>query len=191
MRRDIEQLIRDADQGGSSSTDELFSALYHELHRLAEHHVRSAGSALTLGATTLIHEAYLGVAGRESLSFADKPRFLAYASRAMRGLVIDYARRRRARKRGRHLEITLTGDEVPPMEAMRTARELEELGDALDELATVDSALAELVDLHFFCGFPFTEIAALRGVSERTVQRDWRKARLVLHRTLTEAGSGT
>ncbi len=186
---DLEELIRSADDGANAATDELFSVLYRELHRLAEHHVRRGGSALTLGATTLIHEAYLGIAGRESVSFEDHPRFLAYASRAMRGLVIDYARRRRARKRGRQLEITLSGDEIPTGDALRTARELEELGDALDELATVDPALAELVDLHFFCGFPFTEIAALRGVSERTVQRDWRKARLLLHRALT-TGSG-
>ncbi len=186
MSVDIEELIRNAESGGSAAIDELFSVLYRELHRLAEHHVRRGGSALTLGATTLIHEAYLGIAGREAVSFEDHPRFLAYASRAMRGLVIDYARRRRAKKRGRELEITLHGDELPAEDALRTARELEELGDALDELATVDPALAELVDLHFFCGFPFTEIAALRGVSERTVQRDWRKARLLLHRTLTE-----
>ena len=186
---DIEARIRSADQHGEAATDELFSMLYRELHRLAEHHVRRGGSALTLGATTLLHEAYLGIAGRETVSFKDQPRFLAYASRAMRGLVIDYARRRRARKRGRQLEITLDGDELPPEEALRTARELEELGDALDELATVDPALAELVDLHFFCGFPFTEIAALRGVSDRTVQRDWRKARLLLHRILSTGSS--
>lgn len=184
MGVDIEELIRNADHEGSAATDTLFSILYNELHRLAEHHVRHAGSSLTLGATTLLHEAYLGISGREAVSFKDRPRFLAYASRAMRGLVIDYARRRRARKRGRQLEITLVGDELPPDEAMRTATELEMLGDALDELATIDPALAELVDLHFFCGFPFTEIAALRGVSDRTVQRDWRKARLLLHRTL-------
>lgn len=185
MTADIEELIRNADRGGSAATDELFSLLYLELHRLAEHHVRRVGSSLTIGATTLLHEAYLGIAGRETVSFEDQPRFLAYASRAMRGLVIDYARRRRARKRGRHLEITLAGDELPTAEALRTARELEELSDALDELAGVDPSLAELVDLHFFCGFPFTEIAALRGVSERTVQRDWRKARLLLHHSLT------
>lgn len=186
MEVDIEELIRNADRGGAAATDELFTLLYRELHRLAEHHVRRAGAPLTLGATTLLHEAYLGISGREALSFQDKPRFLAYASRAMRGLVIDYARRRRARKRGRQLEITLVGDELPSDDAMRTTAELEQIGDALDELATIDPALAELVDLHFFCGFPFTEIAALRGVSERTVQRDWRKARVLLHRTMSE-----
>lgn len=188
MGVDIEELIRNADRDGGAATDELFTILYRELHRLAEHHVRRAGTSLTIGATTLIHEAYLGIAGRETVSFKDQPRFLAYASRAMRGLVIDYSRRRRARKRGRQFEITLVGDELPSDDALRTTAELEQLGDALDTLATVDPALAELVDLHFFCGFTFTEIAALRGVSDRTVQRDWRKARLLLHRELT-AGS--
>jgi RNA polymerase sigma factor (TIGR02999 family) len=184
MPLDIDELIQNADRGGSAATDELFSVLYQELHRLAEHHVRRGGSSLTLGATTLLHEAYLGIAGRETVSFEDQPRFLAYASRAMRGLVIDYARRRRARKRGRQLQITLEGDELPAEDALRTARELEELGDALDELATVDPALAELVDLHFFCGFSFKVLAEVREVSERTVSREWRKARIVLHHAL-------
>lgn len=186
MEANIDELIRRADRGGAGEADELFALLYGELHRLAEHHVRRGGASLTLGATTLIHEAYLGISGRETVSFVDEPRFLAYASRAMRGLVIDYARRRRAKKRGRQLEITLAGDEQPSDEALRTAKELEQLGDALDELAAVDPALAELVDLHFFCGFPFNEIAVLRGVSDRTVQRDWRKARLLLQRTLLD-----
>ncbi len=90
----------------------------------------------------------------------------------MRGLVIDHARRRRAKKRGRQLEITLAEDELPADEAMQTAEELERLSDALDELATLEPALAELVDMHFFCGFTFAEISVLRDVSSRTVQRD-------------------
>jgi RNA polymerase sigma factor (sigma-70 family) len=102
----------------------------------------------------------------------------------MRGLVIDFARRRQAEKRGRHLEITLPGEEPVSGEVLRTSEELTRLGDALGELAAIAPALAEVVDLHFFCGFSFAEIAALRGVSERTVQREWRKARLLLHHTL-------
>src|SRR5919201_1683579 len=136
-----------------------------------------------MGAEHAIPE-LINVAGRDQIAFPDRSRFLAYASRAMRGLLIDYARRRRAQKRGRLLEITLAGDEPPTTDAMRQAEELSRLGDALDELAALEPALAELVDLHFFCGFSFGEIAALRGVSERTVQRDWRKARLLLHQAL-------
>src|SRR5262249_15674608 len=120
----------------------------------------------------LLHEAYLNVASNRAAVFPDRARFLAYASRAMRGLVIDYARRRQAKKRGRELEITLSGHEPASADAERTAAELEQIGDALEELSAVEPALAELVDLHFFCGYTFAGIAASRGVSERTVQRE-------------------
>lgn len=168
----------------STPSDHLFAALYAELHRLAEHHLRRGSGELTLSATTLLHEAYLDISAREGLAFPDRARFLGYAARAMRGIVIDFARRSRAQKRGGGAsEITLTRDVVPAAEA-QNAGDLARLSDALDELASIEPSLAELVDLHFFCGYPFAEIAALRGVSERTVQRDWRKARLLLHREL-------
>jgi len=186
---ELEALIRRADQADEDAANQLFALLYHELHRLAEHNLRRAGTSITLGTTTLLHEAYLNIAGRDDVSFSNHPRFLAYASRAMRGLVIDYARRRRAQKRGRQLEITLTEEQTPSSDVERRAAELERLGDAIEELAALEPALAELVDLHFFCGFSFTEIAQLRGVSERTVQRDWRKARLLLQHALLEDAS--
>ena len=185
MQDRIDALIQRADNADSVAVDELFTLLYGELHRLAEHALRRGGGGpVTLGPTTLLHEAYLNIAGRADLAFVDRGRFLAYASRAMRGLVIDFAQRRRAHKRGRQLEITLTGDEVPSDSLDTTAEELTQLGDALAELSELQPALAELVDLHFFCGFSFVEIAALRRVSERTVQRDWRKVRILLHQVL-------
>jgi RNA polymerase sigma factor (TIGR02999 family) len=185
VETDFERLIQraESDQG---SADELFSLLYRELHRLAEHNLRRSNATITLDATSLLHEAYLNISGRKDVAFADQPSFLAYASRAMRGLVIDYARRRRALKRGRQLEITLAEDERPSDDAVQRSQELERLGDAIEELAVLDPALAELVDLHFFCGFAFTEIAEFRGSSERTVQRDWRKARLLLQHSLMD-----
>jgi RNA polymerase sigma factor (TIGR02999 family) len=184
VQQGFEALIRRADQADREAADKLFAILYHELRWLAERNLRRAGSSLTLGTTTLLHEAYLNIAGRESIAFVDRPRFLAYASRAMRGLVIDYARSRRAKKRGRQFEITLAGDEPPSDQASQNAAELERLGDALNELAEIEPAFAELVDLHFFCGFSFGEIAELRQVSERTVYRDWRAARLLLRHAL-------
>jgi len=183
---ELDALIRRADQSDRDAIDKLFAILYHELHTLAEHNLRHAGSALTLGTTTLLHETYLNIAGRENVVFAERSRFLAYASRAMRGLVIDYARRRRAKKRGSQFEITLGNDEPPSGQQLQDATELERLGEALDELGQLEPALAELVDLHFFCGFSFAEVAALRHVSERTVGRDWRKARLLLHQALLD-----
>jgi RNA polymerase sigma factor (TIGR02999 family) len=177
---DLGDLIERADRADPSAAEKLFALLYHELHGLAQHHLRRGGSGLSLGATTLLHEAYLSMAGRDGVAFPDRSRFLAYASRAMRGLVVDYARRRSAKKRGRQFEITLTDDAAVSGEPAN-AEELTALSDALDELAAMDPSLAQLVDLHFFCGFSFVEIAGLRGVSERTVQRDWRKARILLH----------
>jgi RNA polymerase sigma factor (TIGR02999 family) len=178
-----------ADAGDSRAADELFTLLYRELHSLAERHLSHQGAGFTLGATTLLHEAYLSIANRGELHFPDRARFLGYASRAMRGLIVDYARRRQAKKRGGEFHITRTGGlEAPDPRAGISS--LDELSEALDQLGKIEPELAQLVDLHFFCGLTFGEIAALRGVSERTVQRDWRTARLLLHRTLGEpAGS--
>jgi RNA polymerase sigma factor (TIGR02999 family) len=102
----------------------------------------------------------------------------------MRGLIIDYARRRSATKRGGEFQLLpLSSVDLPERS---DPEELSELGHALDELAKFDPMLAELVDLHFFCGLPFVEIAGVRGVSERSVQRDWRKARVILHQQLRQ-----
>jgi RNA polymerase sigma factor (TIGR02999 family) len=188
VRSKLAELLDQADQADPAAADMLFVMLYDELHRLAEHHLQRSGSSLTLSATTLVHEAYLNIVGRQAMVFPDRARFFAYASKAMRGLVIDYARRRRARKRGREFEITLTED----FEADCAAGEgenLEALGEALHELGELDPALAELVDMHFFGGFTLVDIAGLRGVSERTVQRDWQKARLLLHHSVRDRSS--
>jgi len=174
-------LLRLADQADDRAADQLFALLYDELRRLAERQLRRAGAGLTLSTTTLVHETYLRCAERGGLTFPDRARFFAYASRAMRRLVIDYARHRRARRHDRGFEITLSEDVLgagPPDE------QLESLSEALEALGQVDPALVELVDLHFFGGFSLAEIAALREVSERTVQRDWRKARLMLYARL-------
>lgn len=182
----LAQLVARADTGDRAARDALFAALYDDLHRLAEFQVRRAHGAVTLGATTLLHEAYLGIAARDALAFPDRNRFMGYAARAMRGLAINYVRDRNAVKRGGELAFTtLDADKVGAGSAQTTA-DLEELSAALDELATVDAPLAVLVDLHFFCGYTFGEIASLRSVSERTVQRDWTKARVLLRRFLDE-----
>jgi len=107
---------------------------------------------------------------------------MGYAARVMRGLIIDHARSRRAQERGGQFEITSLGTEVG--ENVVDDRELTRISEGLDELAKVDASLAEVVDLKFFCGFSFAEIAAMRRVSERTVQRKWEKARIYLHRSV-------
>jgi len=151
---------------------------------MARRELSRRGAGVTLGATTLLHEAYLDISDRERAAFPDRNRFMGYAARVMRGLIIDYARRRQAQKRGGQFEITSIATDI--IESMPDASQLTRLSDALDELEAADARLARIVDMKFFCGFSFAEIAAMVGVSERTAQRDWEKARIYLHRVLRE-----
>ena len=186
----IAQLIQSADRGDTSAGEELFTLLYDELHRLAR---RQLGrGALTISPTTLLHETYLNLSGRPNETFPDRARFLAYASRTMRSLLVDYVRRRDAQKRGGAFEITSLPSEIPAAGAAAgaaAAAEIEGIGEALNTLGAVEPRLAQIVDLKFFCGFSFAEAAELLGVSERTVQRDWDKARIFLQRYLGQLNS--
>jgi RNA polymerase sigma factor (TIGR02999 family) len=172
-------IVAEQAKESSVAADALFSTLYRELHRLARRELSKRGAGMS--ATTLLHEAYLDISGRER-AFPDRHRFLAYASRVMRGLIIDFARSRHAQKRGGHVEIRSIDTDVP--EAVADCRALTRISDAQDALATFDPRLAQVVDLKFFCGFSFGEIATMQDVSERTVQRDWEKARIYLHQAL-------
>lgn len=169
---------------GTQDLAPSFESLYTELRRMARREVFKSGQAAHVSPTTLLHEAYLQMSGRPGLQFPDRAHFMAYAARAMRGIAIDHARARGAHKRGGGLDITALdtvaaeGAAVPEDAAADT---LEDIGQAVERLATIDPRLAELVDLKFFAGLTFAEIGALRGASERTAQRDWDKARALLH----------
>jgi RNA polymerase sigma factor (TIGR02999 family) len=178
----ISSLMVAAERGDRPAAEALFTALYSELHRLAKRELARPGVPVSLSATTLLHEAYLDMAARDGISFPDRARFMGYAARVMRGLVIDHARERHAQKRGGLFELTSLDTEG--MENAVDHRELVQISEALDELVKVEPALAEVVDLKFFCGFSFAEIATMRGVSERTAQRNWEKARIYLHRKI-------
>jgi RNA polymerase sigma factor (TIGR02999 family) len=180
-------LVASADQGDRAAADQLFSTLYDELHRMARRELSKRGAGVTLGATTLLHEAYLDISGREGVAFPDRNRFMGYAARAMRGLIVDYARRRQAQKRGGEFEITALSTNVEGLQA--NADELTRISQALDELDGTDPRLSRIVDLKFFGGFSFAEIASMMGSSERTIQRDWQKARIYLHRVLRDDAS--
>lgn len=178
----LPQLFEAVDRNEPRATDKLFSTLYSELRRIAKRELARQGSFSYLSPTTLLHEAYIEIADKDGSKFPDRARFMAYAARVMRGLIIDHARSRSAQKRGGKFEITSSGGEVqgPP-----DPQELTKISEALDELAKSEAPLAEVVDLKFFCGFTFAEIAAIKNTSERTVQRQWEKARIYLHRALS------
>jgi RNA polymerase sigma factor (TIGR02999 family) len=179
----VSSLIASAD-GDPTSAERLFAALYSELHQLARRQLARDGSDLTLGTTSLLHEAYLDLAQRAGTAFPDRARFMAYAARAMRALVIDHARNRRAQKRGGGLRPLPLHDEARYADYDGDA--LSRLGAAVEQLAAVTPELALVVDLKFFCGFSFVEIAAMHAISERTVQRQWEKARIFLHGALQD-----
>jgi RNA polymerase sigma factor (TIGR02999 family) len=174
--------MRAAAPGDTSQADALFGVLYGELHRLSRRELARHGFGVSLGVTTLLHEAYIQMAARSGPSFPDRAHFMAYASRVMRGLVIDHVRNRGAHKRGGQFDITSLDPEADAN--INEERALTEISDALDSLAKTEPSLSEVVDLKFFCGFSFAEIASMRSVSERTVQRMWDKARIYLHRSI-------
>ena len=174
--------------GDEETLEQLFTSFYDELHRRALRELRS-GTPVTMGPTTLLHETFLNISKRESVTFGDPRRFMAYAARAMRGLIIDHFRSRRTQKRGGHLQITSLPTELPLSLEDAHSIDVGLLSDALDSLTVFDARLAECVDLRFFCGLTFAEIARLRDVSERTVLRDWDKARLLLHRFINDRDS--
>jgi len=184
---EISRLIQSSEGGNAAARKELFSVLYDELHRIAQRELRRNGS-LTMSPTTLLHEAYLSMSAGASPEFPDRARFLAYACRAMRGLVIDYIRSRSAQKRGGEFEFTALPTAVPA--GVNEDLELERLGEAVDALAALDPRLARVVDLKFFCGFSFEELAGLLGISVRTAKRDWDKARMFLRRELHASDTG-
>jgi RNA polymerase sigma factor (TIGR02999 family) len=176
--------MSDAAKGDGRAPDQLFTMLYQQLWRMAHRELRR-GAALTLSPTTLLHETFLNISQRESVAFVDGGQFMSYAARAMRGLIVDYLRNRHAQKRGGDFEIVTLPTELPhAQQEDAEGSEIEKLNAALESLARIDGRLAECVDLKFFCGFSFHEIAQLRDVSERTVQRDWDKARILLNRLI-------
>jgi RNA polymerase sigma factor (TIGR02999 family) len=162
------------------SASDWFTLLYKELRRRARGEL-FRHQALTLGATTLLHEAWMQLDSR-SLDFATQAELVAYAGRTMRGIVIDHIRARMSDKRGGGVE-NLPYETLVDLHSLPD-REVLGIHDALAALAAADPPLAELVELKFFAGLGLAEIAALRGVSERTAQRDWEKARLFLYSAL-------
>lgn len=172
--------MHESKETGRENRDRLFDALYRELHRVAQRELRR-NAAVTLSPTTLLHETYLSMSSGGD-PIGGRAQFMTYAARAMRGLLIDYLRSRQAQKRGGQFEITTLPTELPRADE---DVETEKLAAALDDLAKVDGRLAQCVDLRFFCGYSFAEIADLWAVSERTVQRDWNKARVLLNRLIS------
>ena len=176
----------DAARGGDrQALDRVLGTLYQELHTLALRQL-SGQQNNTLDPTSLVHESYLKLVGASNgARFEDRAHFFAYAASAMRSVVVDYARNRMARKRGGDLKRVA---EIPEEaeSSLRLDENLLALDTALERLAAVDEKLAKVVELRYFAGLSEQEIAELLGRSERSVRRDWQKARLFLLAAMRE-----
>ena len=190
---EVTQLLAAVRQGDGSAMDRLMTLVYDELRAVARRQLRRWRPGQTLDTTALVHEAYLRLVDQAGASWQDRAHFLSVAGVAMRHILVDAARRRVAKKRGGEgLRITL--DELQPdqrgMDAARQAVEILDLDEALTSLAARNERLSRLVELRFFAGLTEEETAQTLGISERTVRRDWLKARAFLFHTLRGQDKG-
>jgi RNA polymerase sigma factor (TIGR02999 family) len=180
---EIKQLLDAARNGDAKAMQAVYAALYGELHQIAHARLKGSADFTLLNTTALVHESFLRLLDIDGLSFEDRGRFLAYAGRVMRSIVVDFVRERQtARRGGDQVAVTFNSevaDNLPEAEA-----EVLGVHTALAELEKVEPRLVQVVEMRYFAGFTENEIAESLGVTERTVRRDWEKARLMLRASL-------
>ncbi len=180
----VTMLLHEARDGNRVAANDLYERVYDELRRMAHMRLGRHRSTDTINTTALVHEAYLKLVDQTQVQWQDRAHFFATASQAMRYILVDYARRRTAQKRGgaeRDLPISKVQIGV---EADARSADLLSLNDALDKLAEYDERLARLVEYRFFGGLTYEEIAEVTGWSIPTLKRDWRRARAWLYRVM-------
>ena len=180
---EITALLKAAAQGDRQAADEAFALLYADLQRLAHSRMRRSGNMTMLDTTALVHESWLRFQGAGEAVFADKQHFMGYAARVMHAVVVDFVRTRRAAKHGGEIEHVTLNTAVADSLG-HNDDEILRVDEAMQQLAVADRRLHDVVELRYFGGLTEVEIAAILGVTERTVQRDWQKARLFLSAAL-------
>jgi RNA polymerase sigma factor (TIGR02999 family) len=184
----VTQLLRASRGGNREALDRLFSLLYDELRRVAHRQLLSQQRDATLNTTALIHEAYLRMVDQNQVDWEDRAHFFGYAARTMRAIIVDYARRRGARKRGGGLTRLSFDDSDLPVEAQ--AEMIVAVDEALTQLAELSQRLSRIVECRFFGGMSIEETAAALSIADRTVRRDWIKAKAWLYDALSGEATG-
>jgi RNA polymerase sigma factor (TIGR02999 family) len=179
----LTDLIRQAQSGDAAALHRVFDATYQDLRSMARQRLRAHARGTLLDTTALVHESFLRFANAGQLRIDDRQHFLRYASHVMRSVVVDYVRERMAERRGGDAaHVTL--DTQFASRAEDGADEILRVHGALEELAVLDERMAQVVEMRYFAGMTESEIADALGVTDRTVRRDWEKARLLLAETL-------
>jgi RNA polymerase sigma factor (TIGR02999 family) len=182
-RGSLTDLIHRAQDGDAGAADALFTETYDDLRKLARGRLHATGRNATLDTSSLVHESYLRFAASGRLRLQDRVHFMRWAGRVMRSVIVDFARHRKAERRGGDAtRISLTERLIPG--TMRPEDEILGVHEALDQIAGLNGRLAQVVELRYFAGMTETEIAEALGITDRTVRRDWEKARLLLREAL-------
>jgi RNA polymerase sigma factor (TIGR02999 family) len=174
--RDMADSTTEAGDANGPSIDESFVEMYAELRRLAHSKLRQNAPLTLLDTTSLVHESYLKLLRAGGITTAARPQFLAYASNVMRSIIVDCVRRRRAERHGGcspHVQVEVVEEPAAEEEIVR-------VNDALNELEKVDARLVKVVEMRYFGGLSEPEISESLGITDRTVRRDWKRARLLL-----------
>ena len=179
---EVTRLLRQLDTGDRSGVDELFAAVYQQLRNLAAQFFRSEPKENTLQPTALVHEAYMKLVGQTHADWQGRTHFFAVAAQAMRRILVDHARRRRAAKRGGNRHRIALDDNLV-IESNRD-EDLLALEDALTKLTKLDPRQAQMTELRFFGGLSVAEVAKVMGISTRSVEREWTMVRAWLRREL-------
>ena len=186
-REDITRILHELRKGDAGAADVLLPLVYAELHAMAHRRLTPGARDVTLDTTALVHEAYVRLFDRSRLEWTDRRHFFSVAAIARRQIIVDHARRRGAAKRGG--ELRRVDLEASNLAVDQQADEIVALNDALSRLSQLDERLGRIVELRFFGGLSVEEVAEVMDMSERTVKRDWRKARALLYQAITTEGA--
>ena len=176
---EISELLQHVNGGEAGARDRLYTLLYDELHHLARARLRDSEPITLLDTTSLVHESYLRFLKAKAVAFPDRGRFFAFAASVMRSIVIDAVRMRRAQRRGGGAEHVAVDDQIADALSDEDTQALR-VHEALADLSALDPRLVQVVEMRYFAGLAEADIAEALGVTERTVRRDWNKARTLL-----------
>ena len=180
----VTTLLAEIGAGRREALDALYGMLYGELRALARSRIRRSGELTLLDTVGLVHESYLRFEKAGELRFDDRRQFMAYAARVMRSVVVDAIRQRGADRHGGGIEHVELDADVAEAVADPSGREVLRVHESLQELEAIDARLVRIVEMRYFAGMTVGEIAGALDIAERTVARDWEKARLFLQTSL-------
>lgn len=176
---EVTELLKRVRQNDRAALDQLIALMYPDLHRMAAGRLAQNDTITLLDATSMVHEVYLRLRNTGRIEAQSRPQFIVYAAQVLRSVMVDFARKRRAERRGGgKADVTLSEDLAGGLGG--TDEDIERVNEALDELADFDPRLRHVIEMRYFGGFSDKEIAEALGVTDRTVRRDWERARMLL-----------